>query len=39
MTEPSTHASAPSPSLPEHAKVALAIADLAARIGELRRHL
>lgn len=37
MTETTTTASALH--LPEHAKVALRIADLTARIGELRRHL
>ena len=37
MTEP-TAATSPL-HLPEHAKVALRISDLTARLGELRRHL
>jgi hypothetical protein len=38
MSETTT-ATAPSLALPEHAKVVERIADLTARVGELRRHL
>jgi hypothetical protein len=37
MTEPTV--AAPSLQLPEHAKVVDRVADLTARLGELRRHL
>ena len=36
---PTTAAPPASLPLPEHAKVALRVSDLTARIGELRRHL